>query len=403
MALDGTLHRIDDVGLKAETAIAAGAELIVMPATNREPVEPFLSSLLLYEVSSTAREMFGGFGERAVLQNMALTPRHVSSMCARASPSLYTQTALFPYIAIAGQSVDKAHLAAARTFISSQQQPAAAATSGPSTVDAEEERAPGGGGTSGDSSPSSSDAAAAHSPVLRGSGGTLVNTGSDETEAMPTIIAGRVQVMAWRGAGRATLLGSDNPGLAASIVAKLVALRSRGVLKNLRDPKDYDVVMDVPGALLCKPTSADFTGALLVALCAALSTAGHDEPRNDVCVCVSLAGVEEEIKHGRTELEAPHASLLVQALQSLRMRRIVVPRGAVAHIEAVARITINVEVEGVSTVQELLRAVMPSSMTQDPRASTLLLELDTVRVYKLSDWDGKEVRPTCTAIESTYT
>jgi hypothetical protein len=193
-------------------------------------------------------------------------------------------------------------------------------------------------------------------------------------------------------------------------------LRSSGVLLNVRDPQDYDIVLGVPEALHWKP-SADSTGALLVALCACLSSGRNNEPSDDLCVCAPLTGDGDAIRHGCETLAAPNASFLIKALHAHhKLRKLVVPRGAVAAMQAgvlTARRDVMerpstglfnledpkepplIDVVGVGTAVELLRVAMPFSVAEDPRASTLLLELNNVDVYKLPDWDGEEVRSIC--------
>lgn len=409
VTLDGMVHPVDELPAKITTAKAQGAKRICMPSVPASaPLAPEVRFALEHVSCATLHlALKGVFFDINAGEQAPFHAHHLVCGGVLVVPSL---TPFLRVRVTAAGGADMAHLTAARALIlgSGNNHHPPALPSTPSAVAEDgEEVAPGGGDTSATPQPPQPAQEIPARPILEGRCGTLVNAGEEGAEG-PTILLGHVMVMAWKGSGKVTLLGCDNPAFAALTVERLQALRSSGVLRHVHDPQDYDLVMDVPEALRCKPTTADFTGALLLAMATCLSPS--DVP-DAVYVCAPLAGIGDEIKHGREELAAPHAPLLIKALQSELKRVLVVPRGAVGALQAavheakaalpslaamswqeVRKASGQIEVVGVSTAEELLRAVIPSSVAEDPGASTRLLALSNVNVYKLPDWDGKEVR-----------
>lgn len=195
-----------------------------------------------------------------------------------------------------------------------------------------------------------------------------------------------ITVVVCRGQGHMTLLGQADyqPMVILRDWLRQNAARVDGLPS---DWGQWDVWVDLPHGMEIGPHDGVLTGAILIAIIRAFRGIRQAEVAPSA-VLVPLLGLGGEVVGGYGPLPLPQQDELLALLHKEGLR-LLCPRGSLEPLRVPAAAA-KVWVEGVSDVVELLCLCVPGAL--HAHAPPTITTLTDIKVLRLPDWEGQEVR-----------
>lgn len=248
--------------------------------------------------------------------------------------------------------------------------------------------------------------------VRRGVCWTLLGLRKSKDAALQ-VQAVRVAAVVWEGSGRVEFIGHPHAPPMRFIGEWIQANRHR--LHGLPDWRGFDMVFDICEARGVEFQTWEVAGAALVAALRALVSAnsgkawGERVEEDMTPVSVALGEIGDDVMNGYDPVAAVEGERILavftpktqdEKIQDVLQqretrpelrRRLVVPRGMVADLQARAS-GAKVELIGVSNINELLAACLPSVAPFSTDEYPAIAAFTTLKMFRLPDYDGTAVR-----------